>query len=440
MHALKGQMRSPDAPVDLTSKRILLVVSGGIAAYKSLELIRLYRKAGASVRAILTKAGSEFVTPLSVGALTEDKVYTDLWSLTDEAEMGHIRLSREADLIVVAPASADLLAKMAMGLADDLASTMILAADKPILVAPAMNVKMWENAATINNMNMLEGRGVLRVGPDPGPMACGEFGMGRMAEPERILMASAQILDPVLKTAFGRLAGKRVLVTSGPTREAIDPVRYISNRSSGKQGHAIAAAFARAGAHVVLVSGPTAEPDPHGVTMVHVESAQDMMGACLDALPVDVAVCAAAVTDWRPAAPAPQKLKKENAGAAPELQLRETEDILATLSRPGDRRPALVIGFALETENLMRNATRKLKNKGCDWIVANAASQGAEIFGSEHNSVALVTEAGAESWPRITKQEVAQRLAAAVADHFASAEATVSRKSEHADEISLKAD
>ncbi len=394
---------------------MLLVIAGGIAAYKSLELIRLFRKAGVAVRAILTRSGAEFVTALSIGALTEDKVYTELWSLTDEAEMGHIRLSREADLIVVAPASADLLAKMAIGLADDLASTALLAADKPILVAPAMNVRMWEHPATVANISALESRGVLRVGPAPGAMACGEFGMGRMAEPEQIFRTAAEILG----TRYGRLAGKRVLVTSGPTREAIDPVRYISNRSSGKQGHAIAAAFARLGADTVLITGPTEEPVPGGVSVASVETAEEMLNACRAALPADVAICAAAVTDWRPAERAAQKLKKQPDQAAPVLRMIETPDILATLSRPGPDRPKLVVGFALETENLIVNATAKLEAKGCDWIIANAATQESTVFGSDHNTVALVTASGADFWPRVTKQEVGLRLAAAVADHLA---------------------
>ncbi len=299
---------------DLASKRILLVISGGIAAYKALELVRLLRKSGASVRAVLTKAGAEFVTALSVGALTEDKVYTELWSLTDEAEMGHIRLSREADLIVIAPASADLIAKMAVGLADDLASTMLLAANKPFLIAPAMYVRMWEHPATVANIATLEGRGVTRVGPDPGPMACGEFGMGRMAEPAEILAA---IADHFAGAKPGPLNGRRVLITSGPTQEPIDPVRFISNRSSGKQGHAIAAACARLGADVTLVSGPTQEPAPPGVTLVPIESAEEMLKACQAALPVDAAICAAAVSDWRPADLATQKIKKKAGAAAP---------------------------------------------------------------------------------------------------------------------------
>ena len=402
---------------DLTAKRILLVISGGIAAYKALELIRLLRKSGASVRAVLTKAGAEFVTPLSVGALTEDKVYTDLWSLTDEAEMGHIRLSRESDLIVIAPASADLLAKMAVGLADDLASTLLLAADKPVLIAPAMNVRMWEHPATIANLATLEGRGVVKVGPDPGPMACGEFGMGRMAEPIEILRAVTR------RFASGQslpLAGRRVLITSGPTQEAIDPVRFISNRSSGKQGHAIAQALAELGAETILVSGPTVETPPAGVNIIRVESAEEMLAACRAALPVDAAICAAAVTDWRPADPAPQKLKKKAGAAVPDIRLTETPDILATLSKPGTHRPALVVGFALETENLLENATAKLNSKGCDWIVANAATQDSTVFGSNYNTITLVTRAGTELWPRASKQDVGRRLAAAVAAHLTS--------------------
>jgi phosphopantothenoylcysteine decarboxylase / phosphopantothenate---cysteine ligase len=397
---------------DLLGKRILLVVTGGIAAYKALELIRLLRKSGASVRAVLTKAGAEFVTPLSVGALTEDKVYTDLWSLTDEAEMGHIRLSREADLIVVAPATADLLAKMALGIADDLASTTLLAGDKTVLVAPAMNFRMWEHPATVTNLATLESRGVLRVGPAPGPMACGEFGTGRMAEPAEILQAVAEYFAT---SSTGRLKGWRVLVTSGPTREAIDPVRFISNHSSGKQGHAIAAAFARLGAEVVLVTGPTAEPPPAGVTVTRVESAEDMLNACQAALPVDVAVCAAAVSDWRVAKPAGKKLKKHGDDAL-ELRLTQTPDILKTLSKKGPKRPRLVVGFALETDDLMKNAAAKLKSKGCDWIVANEAAQDGSVFGSDYNSVALFSADGIDSWPRVTKSDVGQRLAAAAAD------------------------
>lgn len=400
---------------DLTSKRILLVIAGGIAAYKSLELIRLLRQAGAAVRAILTAGGAQFVTALSVGALTEDKVYSELWSLTDEAEMGHIRLSREADLIVVAPASADLLAKMAHGLADDLASTALLAADKPVLVAPAMNVKMWEHPATIANLAALESRGVVRVGPGPGAMACGEYGMGRMAEPVQI----AQAVGAMLESPDRRLAGRRVLVTSGPTQEALDPVRFITNRSSGKQGHAIAAAFARLGAQTILVSGPTNEPDPANVAVIRVESADQMLAACRSTLPADIAVCAAAVSDWRPADVATHKLKKRAHGERLDLSLIPTPDILAALSQAGPDRPRLVVGFALETENLLANAMAKLRRKGCDWIVANDAAQDSTVFGSHMNSVTLVTAAGAEHWPRLTKAEVGRRLASASADYLA---------------------
>ena len=351
---------------NLVEKRILLIISGGIAAYKALELIRLLKQSGATVRAVLTKGGSEFVTALSVGALTEDKVYTDLWSLTDEADMGHIRLSREADLIVVAPATADILAKMAAGLADDLASTVLLASDKSILVAPAMNVRMWEHPATAANIATLASRGVKQVGPAPGAMACGEFGMGRLAEPTEILAAISAAFTP----ANLPLRGRRVLVTSGPTQEPIDPVRFISNRSSGKQGLAIATAFSSLGAETIFVTGPTAEAIPPGLSVVRVETAQEMLDACHGALPVDVAVCAAAVTDWRPIEAAPRKLKKQAGEAAPSLRLTQTPDILADLSR-GPRRPGLVIGFALETEDLLANARANLIEKGCDWIVAN---------------------------------------------------------------------
>jgi phosphopantothenoylcysteine decarboxylase/phosphopantothenate--cysteine ligase len=406
--------------VRLQSKRILLVITGGIAAYKALELIRLLRRAGASVRAVVTRGGAEFVTPLSVSALTEDKVYTDLFSLTDEAEMGHIRLSREADLIVVAPASADFLAKMALGLADDLASTTLLAADKPILIAPAMNVRMWEHPATAGHLATLAGRGVRRVGPNPGAMACGEFGMGRMAEPAEILDAVAAALGPAARS----MAGLKALVTSGPTIEAIDPVRFISNRSSGKQGHAIAAAFCELGAETILVSGPTAERDPPGVSVVHVETAADMLAACRSAIPVDVAVCAAAVTDWRPAEPAARKLKKRAGAPPPALRLAENPDILATLSHAGSGRPRLVVGFALETESLADNARAKLIAKGCDWIVANQALQEVSVFGNDHNSVTLVSNAGAEPWPRGTKVEIGRRLAAAVSEHLRAAPAS----------------
>jgi phosphopantothenoylcysteine decarboxylase/phosphopantothenate--cysteine ligase len=393
----------------LAGKRILLIVTGGIAAYKSLELIRRLRERGGAVRCVVTKAGAEFVTPLSLAALSEDQVYTDLFSLTDESEMGHIRLSREADLLVVAPASADILAKLAGGQANDLASTLLLATDKPVLVAPAMNVRMWEHAATRANMALLEGRGVLRVGPDEGDMACGEYGPGRMAEPPEIVAAIERFFQ-----AGQALRGRRALVTSGPTHEAIDPVRFIGNRSSGKQGHAIAAALARRGAETVLVAGPTAVPDPAGVAVVHVESAVEMLAACRAALPADVAICAAAVADWRVTSAAASKLKK-NGGGPPMLELAENPDILATLSAAGNERPRLVVGFAAETENVVANARAKRARKGCDWMLANDVSPGTGIFGSDLNKVHLVTAERVEDWPPMAKDDVAARLAERIA-------------------------
>ena len=394
----------------LNGKTILLIVTGGIAAYKSLILVRRLRERGATVRAVLTAAGEKFVTPLSVSALSHEKVYTDLFSLTDEAEMGHLRLSQEADLIVVAPATADILAKMANGLADDLASTVLLAADAPILVAPAMNHRMWQHPATAANMAALEAHGVRRVGPDDGPLAEDESGPGRMAEPEDILAA----IEAALGGATHRsLAGRRALVTSGPTFEAIDPVRFIGNRSSGKQGHAIAAALAALGAETVLVTGPVAMADPAGVETVHVESAREMLAACEAALPADVAVCAAAVSDWRAEQPAVQKLKKES-NAPPALSLTENSDILATLARSA-RRPSLVVGFAAETENVVANAQAKRLRKGCDWIVANDVSPETGTFGGDANCVHLIREDGIEDWPILAKEEVAQRLARRIA-------------------------
>ena len=399
----------------LADKRILLIVSGGIAAYKSLDLIRRLRERGVAVRCILTTAGAAFITPLSIAALSEDKVYTELFSLTDESEMGHIRLSREADLIVVAPATANILAKMAHGIADDLATTALLATDKPVMVAPAMNVRMWEHPATVANLAALAERGILRIGPNEGPMACGEHGQGRMAEAEEIVQA----IDEYFR-AGAPLAGRRALVTSGPTHEPIDPVRYIANRSSGKQGHAIAGAFARLGAATVLVSGPTHEDDPPGVSVVRVETAREMLAACQAALPADIAVCAAAVADWRPAAPKPAKLKKSGR-AAPRLALTENPDILATLAKPGNSRPALVIGFAAETEDFERNAAAKRTAKGCDWILANDVSPASGTFGGDDNTIHLVTHEGVEHWPRLAKAAVADRLARRVADWFAAA-------------------
>jgi phosphopantothenoylcysteine decarboxylase/phosphopantothenate--cysteine ligase len=395
----------------LANRRVLLVVTGGIAAYKSLDLIRRLRERGASVRALLTGAATQFVTPLSVQVLTGDKVYSDIFSLTEDSEMGHLRLAQEADLVVVAPATADFLAKMAAGIADDLASTALLATDRPILVAPAMNHRMWRHDATRANLHLLAARGVRRIGPDDGPLAEGEVGPGRMAEPLAIVAAIEAML------AAGPLTGRRALVTSGPTHEPIDPVRYLANRSSGKQGHAIAAALARAGADTVLIAGPTGEPDPPGVTVRHIESARDMMKACEAALPVEIAVCAAAVADWRVEAAAAQKLKKN--GAAPTLRLTENPDILKNLSQPGNRRPRLVVGFAAETENLIASAQKKRAAKGCDWIVANDVSPATGTFGGDANTVHVVDAGGVEDWPLLSKREVAERLAARIAQFFA---------------------
>ena len=396
----------------LDGKRILLIVAGGIAAYKTLELTRRLAERGAAVRCVLTAAGAEFVTPFALSALSGDRVYQNLFSLTDEHEMGHIRLSREADLVVVAPATADILAKMATGLANDLASTLLLATDKEVLAAPAMNVRMWEHAATRANLATLRARGIAFVGPEEGPMACGEHGWGRMAEPEAILAAIEARLAARL-----RLGGRAALVTSGPTFEAIDPVRFIGNRSSGKQGHAIAAALARAGARTRLVTGPTGEPDPAGVEIVRVESAREMLAACRAALPSDVAVFAAAVSDWRPAREAGAKIKK-SAGAPDPVALVENPDVLASVAAPGNARPSLVVGFAAETEDVVANAKRKRAAKGCDWILANDVSPGSGTFGGDDNTVRLVAADGVEDWPTLTKDAVAERLAARIADWF----------------------
>jgi phosphopantothenoylcysteine decarboxylase/phosphopantothenate--cysteine ligase len=396
----------------LSEQRVLLIVGGGIAAYKALELTRLLRKAGIGVRPILTGAGAEFVTPLSLSALAEDKVYSELFSLTDEAEMGHIELSRSADLVVVAPATADLMAKAANGLAGDLASTTLLATDKPVLMAPAMNVRMWEHAATRRNLERLKADGVLFVGPDEGAMACGEYGPGRMAEPPAILEA---ILAALSGPASRRLAGRRAIVTAGPTAEPIDPVRLITNRSSGKQGYAIASALAALGADVTLVSGPTALPAPAGVNRVEVETARDMLAACEAALPADIAVCVAAVADWRPELQGTNKIKKGPDGP-PAISLVENPDILATLSK-AKARPKLVVGFAAETDDVEAHATAKLERKGCDWIVANDVSiEG--TMGGDRNAVAIVSKAGIERWDRMAKGEVARRLAARIAEEF----------------------
>ncbi len=392
--------------------RILLIIGGGIAAYKCLELIRRGRDRGLAFRCVLTQAGAEFVTPLSIASLAGEKVYQDLFSLTDEAEMGHIRLSREADLVIVAPATASLMAKMAAGLADDLASTLLLASDKPILVAPAMNPQMWGHPATRRNVARLTADGVRIVGPNPGDMACGEIGSGRMAEPHEILDA----IDLVLTPHDRPLTGRRALVTSGPTREPIDPVRFLSNHSSGRQGHAIARALAEAGAEVTLVSGPVQEPDPAGVTTNHVESAREMLAAVEAALPADIAVCAAAVADWRPAKLPDRKLKKREGGPPPTLDLVENPDILRSLCQRADR-PALVIGFAAETGDLEAQARAKLARKGCDWILANDVSPGSGIFGGASNRILLLTrEGGSEPWPELDKLAVARRLVARIAD------------------------
>ena len=393
----------------LQDRRILLIISGGIAAYKSLDLIRRLRERGAAVRCIMTAAARHFVTPLSVASLSEDKVYDDLWSLTDESEMGHIRLSREADLVVVAPASADLIARMAAGLADDLATTALLASDKPVLIAPTMNLMMWNHPATQANLATLEKRGVMRVGPGSGELACGEVGSGRMAEPLEIITAIERVL-------FGdaRLAGCRALVTSGPTREPIDPVRYISNHSSGKQGHAIAAALAALGADTMLISGPTQEPPPARVTVIPVETAAEMLAACEAALPVDVAVMAAAVADWRVESAARHKLKKDGSGP-PLLRLAENPDILSRIAQRGNDRPTLVIGFAAETDDVVENARLKRQRKRCDWILANDVSPGTGTFGGDRNTIHLVDTDGVEDWPVMTKREVAARLAERIA-------------------------
>ena len=400
----------------LHGKRILLIVSGGIAAYKSLELVRRLRERGASVRCVLTRGGAQFVTPLSLSALSEDKVYTDLFSLTDEAEMGHIQLSRDADLLLVVPASADILAKMAHGQADDLATTALLATDKDVMVAPAMNVRMWTHAATQANLATLRERGVHFVGPTEGDMACGEFGPGRMAEPNDIADAVSDFFED-----SAPLSGRRALVTSGPTHEAMDPVRYIANRSSGKQGHAIAAALARRGAHTTLVAGPTNQPDPAGVNMIRVESAREMLAACEKALPADVAVCAAAVADWRVTTEATEKMKKSGTGV-PTLEMTENPDILATLSAAANTRPALVIGFAAETENVVEYAQAKRSKKGCDWILANDVSPGTDTFGGTDNTIHLVSADGIEDWPRMSKTDVAERLADRITEQLGAGE------------------
>jgi phosphopantothenoylcysteine decarboxylase/phosphopantothenate--cysteine ligase len=402
---------------DLTGKRVLLIIGGGIAAYKVLELIRRLKERGGSARVVMTAAAQEFITPLSVGALTNERVFTDLFDLNDEREIGHIRLSREADLVVVAPATADLVAKMANGLANDLASTALMATDKPVLAAPAMNPKMWEHPATRRNVAQLQADGIAFVGPEAGEMAeSGEAGIGRMAEPAAILAAIEKMLAPATQP----LKGRRAIVTSGPTHEPIDPVRYIANRSSGKQGQAIAAALAAAGADVTLVTGPVALPAPAGVITIAVETAEDMLSHVEAALPADIAVMAAAVADWRVAKAADKKLKKTGK-TPPALKLTPNPDILATVAGHSNR-PELVIGFAAETDDLVKNAKAKLAAKGCDWIIANDVSMksgvAGGVMGSDSNRVHLVAADGADAWPEMRKAEVAARLVERIAEHF----------------------
>lgn len=393
----------------LAGKRILLIIGGGISAFKSLDLIRRLRENGAVVTPVLTAAAEEFVTPLSVAALSAQKVYRHLFDLTDEAEMGHIELSRSADLVVVAPATADLMAKMAGGLANDLASTLLLATDKRVLIAPAMNVRMWEHAATQRNIATLKGDGILCVGPNEGDMACGEYGPGRMAEPLEIVAAiEGALMD-------GPLRGKHVLVTSGPTHEPIDPVRYIANRSSGAQGTALARALSALGASVTFITGPADVPPPLGVKVVRVQTARQMLEAVQDALPADAAVFAAAVADWRVATEAASKMKKGGSGTLPRLDFAENPDILATVSQMTQGRPALVVGFAAETDDVLAHATAKRLRKGCDWIVANDVSPATGIMGGTENAVTVISETGAEAWPRMSKDQVAQKLSERIA-------------------------
>jgi len=396
-------------PNMLAGKHILLIIGGGIAAFKSLDLIRRLRERGADVTPVLTRAGEEFVTPLSVAALAGQKLYRDLFDLGDEAEMGHIQLSRVADLVVVAPATADLMAKMAGGLANDLASTLLLATDTPVLIAPAMNVRMWEHPATQRNLAILQGDGIKVIGPNNGDMACGEFGPGRMSEPLEIVAAIERHL------AAGPLKGRRILVTSGPTHEPIDPVRYIANRSSGAQGTAVARALAELGAEVVFVTGPADVPPPDGVQVIRVETALQMQAAVEAALPVDAGVFAAAVADWRVTSASDRKLKKSKDGL-PTLEFAENPDILKAVSHLKEDRPKLVVGFAAETNDVVENATAKRLRKGCDWIVANDVSPATGIMGGTENAVVLINADGAESWPRMSKDEVAKQLAARIAE------------------------
>ncbi|MDI3336900.1 bifunctional phosphopantothenoylcysteine decarboxylase/phosphopantothenate--cysteine ligase CoaBC [Defluviimonas aestuarii] len=393
----------------LSGKRILLIIGGGIAAYKALDLIRRLRERGAAVTPVLTKAGEEFVTPLSVAALAGEKCYRHLFDLTDEAEMGHIELSRAADLVVVAPATADLMAKMAGGHADDLASTLLMATDKKVLIAPAMNVRMWLHRATQRNIATLRADDIRFVGPNEGDMACGEYGPGRMAEPLEIVAGIEAMMGD------GPLQGRHVVVTSGPTHEPIDPVRYIANRSSGAQGTALARALRDLGARVTFVTGPAAVPPPGGVEVVRIETARQMLEEVQAALPADAVICAAAVADWRVANASGSKMKKDGSGKAPALDFAENPDILATISQMKKGRPALVVGFAAETDDVVAHATAKRERKHCDWIVANDVRPATGIMGGTENAVTLISAQGAEEWPRLPKDEVARRLAARIA-------------------------
>ncbi len=402
----------------MQGKSILLIIGGGIAAYKCLDFIRRAKERGAKVRCVLTAAAQEFITPLSAAVLSEEPAFTALFDLKNETEIGHIRLSREADLIVVAPATADLLAKMAHGLANDLASTVLLAADKPVLAAPAMNWRMWEHPATRRNLAQLKTDGIHFVGPNQGAMACGEWGTGRMAGVDEIIAAAEGLLAG---EGAKPLQGRHVLVTAGPTFEPIDPVRFIGNRSSGKQGYAIAVAAARLGARVTLIAGPGALPDPAGVSVVHVETARDMLGAVQAALPADAAIFSAAVADWRPASVQPGKIKK--GASVPEIGLVENPDILKTIAKNAENRPLLAVGFAAETENVIEYALKKLESKGCDWIVANDVSPEGGVFGGDRNKVHLIMRGQVESWPEMTKDDVARRLMEAAAVWFKQADA-----------------
>ena len=405
-------------PHIMQGKRVLLIVSGGIAAIKIPEVIRSIRELGGSVRCVLTKGGEQFVTPLSLAALSEDKVYTDLFSLTDESEMGHINLSRDADVLMVAPASADILAKMAAGLANDLASTVLLATDKPVICVPSMNVRMWGHMATQANVQTLEARDVTFIGPVEGDMACGEYGMGRMVEPTEIIQGLQEFFHDTPRP----LSGRHAIVTSGPTFEPIDPVRYIANRSSGKQGHAIASALSELGCRTTLITGPTNLADPVGCEVIKIETAREMLAATEAVLPADIAVCAAAVADWRTSDEAEDKIKKQPGATPPNLEMIENPDILKAVSASGNSRPTLVVGFAAETNDVLTNASEKRIRKGCDWIVANDVSPETGTFSGDNNTVHLISDGAVENWPRMTKIEVAKQLAGRIAQYFEAAE------------------